>query len=316
MRPVAILAVILTVSASPALAQHTGHSMPPAEPAPDDTPTAAPAQASQPPATQGDMAAMPGMDAPTPVATEDVVGDEPAPPVPADFAADSVFDPAAMARARAGLHLEHGGSINSKVMVSLGELQIRNGENGYRWEGEAWVGGDINRFVAKTEGEGAGELESAEVQALYSRAVSPYFDLQAGLRQDFQSGPKRTYATVGFEGLAPYWFETSGALFLSNKGELLGRLEGTYDLRLTQRWILQPRIEANLSGQDIPDLGLGSGVSNIELGLRLRYEIKREFAPYVGVSLDSKFGGTADYARALGKDDHATSFVIGVRAWF
>lgn len=314
MRTLAILTAVLAVSATPALAQHAGHPMPPTEPAPKDASTAGPAP--QPPAAQHDMAAMPGMDAPTPAAADEEVGDEPAPPVPADFAADSIFDPAVMARARTGLHMEHGGSINSRVMISLGELQIRDGENGYRWEGEAWVGGDINRFVAKTEGEGASELESAEVQALYSRAVSPFFDLQAGVRQDFQSGPKRTYATVGFEGVAPYWFETSGALFLSSKGELFGRLEGTYDLRLTQRWILQPRVEANLSGQDIPELALGSGVANIELGLRLRYEIKREFAPYIGVSFDRKFGGTADYARALGKDDQATSFVIGLRAWF
>lgn len=316
MRMLAILTAVLAVSATPALAQHAGHPMPPADPAPKDASTAAPAQASKPPAVQEDTAAMPGMDAPTPVATEEDVGDEPAPPVPADFAADSVFDPAVMARARSQLHMEHGGGIYSKVMISLGELQIRDGENGYRWEGEAWIGGDLNRFVVKTEGEGAGELESAEVQALYSRAVSPYFDLQAGIRQDLQAGPKRTYATVGFEGVAPYWFETSGALFLSSKGELLGRLEGTYDLRLTQRWILEPRVEANLTSQDIPELELGSGVSSIELGLRLRYEIKREFAPYVGVSFDRKFGGTADYARIAGEDVEATSVVIGVRAWF
>lgn len=314
MRTLAILTAILAVSATPALAQHAGHPMPPAQPAPDDASTAAPTP--QPPAAQDDMAAMPGMESPTPAAADEEVGDEPAPPVPADFAADSVFDPVVMARARSQLHTEHGGSINSKVMISLGELQIRDRENGYRWEGEAWVGGDIHRFVVKTEGEGAGELESAEVQALYSRAISPYFDLQAGLRQDFQSGSKRTYATVGFEGVAPYWFETAGSLFLSNKGELLARLEGSYDLRLTQRWILQPRIEANLSGQDISELELGSGVSNIELGLRLRYEIKREFAPYVGVSFDRKIGGTADYARTAGKEIEATSFVIGVRAWF
>jgi copper resistance protein B len=316
MRTLSILTAILAVSATPALAQHAGHPMPPADPAPRAAPTAAPVQASQPPAAQADMAAMPGMDAPTPDASDEVVGDEPAPLVPADFAADSVFDPAAMARARSQLHMEHGGGIYSKAMISLGEYQFRDGEDGYRWEGEAWVGGDINRFVVKTEGEGTDELESAEVQALYSRAVSPFFDLQAGVRQDFQSGPKRTYASVGFEGVAPYWFETSGALFLSSKGELFGRLEGTYDLRLTQRWILQPRVEANLTGQDIPELELGSSVSNIELGLRLRYEIKREFAPYVGVSFDRKFGGTADYAHIAGKEVEATSFVIGVRAWF
>jgi len=330
MRPAMIVAALLAASATPAFAQHSGHPMPPAEPAgppvappvtepaPSDSSDAAdptPTTPKDEPAADS-MAGMPGMEGMDHGAGDDEVGDEPAPPVPTDFAADGVFDPAAMARARAQLQMEHGGSVLSKVMISLGELQIRDGENGYCWEGEAWVGGDINRFVVKTEGEGAGKLESAEVQALYSRAVSPYFDLQAGVRQDFQSGPKRTYATVGFEGVAPYWFETSGALFLSSKGELFGRLEGTYDLRLTQRWILQPRVEANLSGQDIPELALGSGVANIELGLRLRYEIKREFAPYIGVSFDRKFGGTADYARALGKDDQATSFVIGLRAWF
>ncbi len=330
MKAAAILTVLLAAAAGPALAQHSGHPMPPtmpaspavsppaAEPGPNDASAAADTMPSMPGSEQAadSMAGMPGMEGMDHGGADAEVGDEPAPPVPTDYAADGVFDPAAMARARAQLRMEHGGSLISKVMLSLGELQVRDGENGYRWEGEAWVGGDLNRFVAKTEGEGADELEAAEVQALYSRAVSPYFDLQAGLRQDFQSGPKRTYATVGFEGVAPYWFETSGALFLSSKGELLGRLEGTYDLRLTQRWILQPRVEANLSGRDIPELALGSGVANIELGLRLRYEIKREFAPYVGVSFDRKFGGTADYARAAGKDVEATSFVIGLRAWF
>jgi len=251
------------------------------------------------------------MDAPTPDASDEVVGDEPAPLVPADFAADSVFDPAAMARARSQLHMEHGGGIYSKAMISLGEYQFRDGEDGYRWEGEAWVGGDINRFVVKTEGEGTDELESAEVQALYSRAVSPFFDLQAGVRQDFQSGPKRTYATVGFEGVAPYWFETSGALFLSSKGELFGRLEGTYDLRLTQRWILQPRVEANLTGQDIPELELGSGVSNIELGLGLRYEIKGGFGPFGGVSFDP--AGPVPEVAAYGEPEVA-ELLLGMSA--
>ena len=327
MRTFAILAALLAAAATPALAQHSGHPMPPAGPtsSPVSPPTAEPASVDASDASEAtpqddppadSMAGMPGMEGMDHGDADDEAGDEPAPPVPGDFAADSLFDPAVMARARAQLHIEHGGGINSKVMISLGELQIRDGETGYRWEGEAWVGGDLNRFVVKTEGEGADELESAEVQALYSRAVSPYFDLQAGVRQDFQSGPKRTYATVGFEGVAPYWFETSGALFLSSKGEVFGRLEGSYDLRLTQRWILQPRVEVNVTGQDIPALELGSGVSNIELGLRLRYEIKREFAPYVGVSFDRKFGGTADYARAAGKDVEAASFVIGVRAWF
>lgn len=354
MKTATILTALLAITATPALAQHQGHPMPmpapkaaptpkpkPApkpvrKPAPKPVPApppppspssdaAAPVQVAQPamgtpkeaPAAEpagNDMAGMTGMDGGAP---EEEVGAEPAPPPPTEHAADGVFDPAAMARARAQLQREHGGSVISKVMLSLGEFRVGDGGDGYRWEGEAWVGGDLNRLVIKSEGEGGEDgIDAAEVQALYSRAVSPYFDLQVGLRQDLHSGPKRTYATVGFEGLAPYWFETSGALFLSSKGELLGRLEGTYDLRLTQRWILQPRVEANVTGQDIPALELGSGVSNIELGLRLRYEIKREFAPYVGVSFDRKFGGTADYARTAGKDVKATSFVIGVRAWF
>jgi copper resistance protein B len=248
---------------------------------------------------------------------EEAVGDAPPPPAPTDHAADRVFDPVAMASARALLGAEHGGGTASKIMLNLGEVQLRDGETGYRWDGEAWIGGDLNRFVLKTEGEAAeGDVEAAEVQALYSRAVSPYFDLQVGLRGDFEPTPRRTYFTVGFEGLAPYWFEIEGAAFLSSKGDLSARLEGTYDLRLTQRWILQPRAEVNLAAQDVPDIGVGSGVSNVELDLRLRYEVRREFAPYVGVSFERKFGGTADFARALGEDAEETSIVMGLRTWF
>lgn len=249
---------------------------------------------------------------------EEEAGNEPPPPAPTDHAADRVFGAAAMGKARDLLREEHGGTTTSMFMLKIGEWQVRDGENGYRWDGEAWFGGDYNRLVLKSEGEGGEDsgLESGEIQALYSRAISPYFDLQTGIRQDLQQGPKRTYVTVGFEGLAPYWFDTEGALFLSNKGELLGRIEGTYDLRLTQRWILQPRAEVNFSAQDIPEMAIGPGVSDIELGVRLRYEIRREFAPYIGVSFDRKFGDTADFARAMGEDVEATSIVVGIRAWF
>lgn len=249
---------------------------------------------------------------------QEEAGNEPPPPAPTDHAADRVFGAAAMGKARDVLREEHGGTTTSMFMLKIGEWQVRDGENGYRWDGEAWFGGDYNRLVLKSEGEGGEDsgLESGEIQALYSRAISPYFDLQAGIRQDFQQGPKRTYVTVGFEGLAPYWFDTEGALFLSNKGELLGRIEGTYDLRLTQRWILQPLAEVNFSAQDIPEMEIGSGLSDIELGLRLRYEIKREFAPYIGVSFERKFGDSADFARARGEDVQATSIVVGIRAWF
>ena len=254
----------------------------------------------------------------TPDASEPEIPKTPPPPPPKDHAADGFYDPAAMAAARTQLHREHGGETWSMVMANLGEYQAHRGGGGYRWEGEASVGGDISRFYLKTEGEGSTRagVEVAEIQALYSRAISPYFNLQAGVRQDFRPIPTRTYATVGFEGLAPFWFEVSGAAFLSTRGEVLGRLEGYEDFRITQRLILQPRAELNLSAQNVPALGLGAGVTNLELGLRLRYEIRREFAPYIGVSFDQKFGATASYARSHGQRAAIPSFVVGVRTWF
>lgn len=285
------------------------------------TPGAAtgPQQSPAPPAAHGahDMASMPGMDMAGPAA-QAPIPETPPPPSPTDHFADRYYDPAAMTAARRGLAAEHGAVLFSKVMANLAEYQARTrGGGGYRWDGEAWYGGDINRFVAKSEGEGSfrGGVDSAEVQALYSRAVSRYFDLQAGVRQDF-SPRARTYLTVGTQGLFPYWFEVNGALFLSTKGELLGRAEGTYDLRLTQRLILQPRVELNLAAQDTRETRTGAGLSDAELGLRLRYEIRREFAPYIGVSYERRFGRTADFARAAGEDSHTTSFVVGVRTWF
>jgi len=245
-------------------------------------------------------------------------GDAPAPPPPMDHYADRLFPASQMARARNDMMRDSGGRNFSQIMFNLAEVQIRNGRDGYRWDGEGWFGGDIHRLTVKTEGEGAflKGVESAEIQALYSRAIGPYFNLQAGVRHDFQPAPTRTYATVGFEGLAPYWFEVEGALFLSNKGDVLGRLEGYYDQRITQRLILQPRVEFNLAAQDVPENRLGAGLTDAELGLRLRYEISRRFAPYIGVSYEAKTGRTADFARADGDDPTKTSLVAGIRFWF
>jgi len=270
-----------------------------------------------------DHAAMPGMDMSTPAQASTTIGDlevpmraPPAPP--SDHAADRLFSPAAMAAARGQLRLEHGGVSSSMVAVNIAEWSPRSGKDSYRWDGEAWFGGDIHRLVLKSEGEGvSGDgLDQAELQALYSRAVGPFFNLQAGVRHDFEPHPGRTYATVGFEGLAPYWFKVSGAAFLSNKGDLSGRLEGSYDQRVTQRLILQPRAEFNLAASDDVATGVGSGLSNAELGLRLRYEIRRVFAPYIGVTYDRQFGKTADYARAAGEGVEDTRLVLGIRAWF
>ncbi|MBN2972694.1 copper resistance protein B [Roseomonas aeriglobus] len=222
-----------------------------------------------------------------------------------------------MAAARATLRREHGGMAISQLMLNLAEVRVDRGRDGYRWDGEFWYGGDINRLTVKSEGDGRfSEPAGGEVQALYSRAIGPYFNLQAGVRQDIAPGPDRTYATISVEGLAPYWFDVEGALFLSDKGDLLARLEGYYDQRVTQRLILQPRVELNLSAQDVAASRIGSGVTDAEAGLRLRYEIAREFAPYIGVSWERRFGDTARFARADGERTGGVNMVAGIRAWF
>lgn len=242
-----------------------------------------------------------------------------APPAVAadDWAADRYFEPAVMARARRKLRSEHGAGPWSAGRVNLAEFRTGPGGGGYHWEGEAWIGGDINRLALKTEGEGArkGKLERGEVQLLYSRAISPYFDLQAGVRQDLVAHG-RTYATVSVEGLAPYFIETQAALFLSDRGDLLARAEAATDWRLTQRLILQPRVEVNLAASDMPEQGVGSGVSDAELGLRVRYELTRQFAPYVGIVWTRSFGETGRLRKAEGERAEQTSVVVGLRAWF
>ncbi len=250
---------------------------------------------------------------PTAAGTDLPPGDAPAPPVQMPHAADHIWGADAMARSRAAMMAEEGGGQRFGQLL-LDRLEWRDG--GYRWEGEGWYGGDLHRLVVKSEGEGGDRLESAEVQALYSRAIGPYFNLQAGARQDIRPTPARTYAVVGIEGLAPYWFEVEAHAFLSTRGELTGRIEGSYDQRITQRLIAQPRAELNLSAQDIRATGLGTGVTSADLSLRLRYEIAREFAPYVGVAWERRFGDTRRLARDRGADADGVELVAGIRAWF
>jgi copper resistance protein B len=235
------------------------------------------------------------------------------PPIPTDHAADRDFDPAAMARAREILRQEHGAMTLSTVRAEI----LEYGDSAYHWEGEAWVGGDLNRAVFKTRGEGVegDRPETAEVQALWSRAIGPYFDVQAGLRHDFGAGPHRTWAVLGTEGLAPYWFEVHGAVFVSDRGEVLARGEGSWDLRITQRLILQPRAELEAAARDSDALELGAGLTRAEAGLRLRYEISRRFAPYVGIAWERKLGETASIARSAGEDLGGAKVVVGLRAW-
>jgi copper resistance protein B len=198
------------------------------------------------------------------------------------------------------------------------EGRTSDGEEGYLLDLQGWVGTDTSKFWGKVEGDGIvdGPLEALEVQALYSRMISPFFDLQVGLRQDVTPDVSRTHAVVGVQGLVPYWFEVDAAAFVSHTGDVTARLEAEYALLFSQRLVLQPRTEVNVAFQEIEALGIGSGLSSAEVGLRLRYEIRRELAPYVGVSWRQTVGGTADFARAAGDRSATTSFVAGLRLWF
>ena len=205
------------------------------------------------------------------------------------------------------------------TMIMLDQLEVRDtdGDNPLVLEGQAWIGKDLHKLWFKTELERVDhETEEAELQALYSRAVSTYWDFQVGVRHDFQPTPNRSWAGVGFQGLAPYFFEIDTALFIGESGRTALRLEAEYELLFTQRLVLTPEIEANFYGQNDADTGVGSGLSDVQLGLRLRYEIRREFAPYIGVNWVKKYGNSADFARTAGQDVDDTQFVIGLRAWF
>jgi copper resistance protein B len=252
-----------------------------------------------------------------PVGTDQLPGSAAPPPIAHDRPADRYYDPAAMARAHAAMMAAHAGGLYSQLAFNIAEVQMRRGQEGYRWDAEAWFG-NLDRLVLKSEGEGSfGErLDHGEVQALYNHALDPWWNLQFGARQDFGTGPDRTYAALGIEGRAPYQFDVSATAFLSDKGQLRARLEGLYEQRITQRLILQPRLELNFALQDMPVNRLGPGLNDAELGLRLRYEIRREFAPYLGLAWTWQAGRTADYARTDGHDPTERAVVIGIRAWF
>lgn len=252
-------------------------------------------------------------------ATDPPVGPPPAAALSGpEHAADAIFGAAPMAESRDVMRREHGDLPAYKVFFDRIETRIRDGGDAYLVEGEAWYGGDINKVWVKTELEGEwGEgLEGAEVQGLWSRAIDPWFDLQAGIRYDARRGSDRAHLVLGIQGLAPYWWEVDGAVFLSNKGEVTGRAEAEYDLRITQKLILQPRAEVDLSLQDIPELQIGAGLTSAAVGARLRYQVTPLFAPYVGVEYERAFGDTRRFLRRDGEDSGGFNLLAGLRIWF
>lgn len=203
--------------------------------------------------------------------------------------------------------------------VLLDELEIAGGggQRGTGWDGQAWVGTDTRRLWIKTEGErGAGGHDAAQLQLLYSHAIAPYWDLQAGLRRDFDPRPGRDWAVLSVQGLAPYFFEVEAELFIGEGSQSGLRFEAEYELLLTQRLILTPNLHLEVFGEDDRRQATGSGVSALEFGARLRYEIRREFAPYIGLRGIRRLGTTAEFARDAGEDKRAVEFLAGLRFWF
>lgn len=199
--------------------------------------------------------------------------------------------------------------------IVLDRVEWRERDDALAWEGSAWYGGDYNKLVMKTEGE-SGDADHFRTELFWDRVISSWWSMQMGARHDSGDGPSRTWAAIGVEGLAPYWIDLEAAFYVGDGGRTALRMEASYDLRLTQRLILQPQMEANLYGKDDPDRGIGSGLSDLQAALRLRYEIRREFAPFIGVHWSGLFGETADMAKAGGRDDDELQFVAGLRVWF
>ncbi|MFM7377546.1 MAG: copper resistance protein B [Erythrobacter sp.] len=297
------LAFLVLTAAAPLAAQdeHAGHAMPAPAPPSD-------AHAGH---DMGEDAAAPspGPAMETPPPPEAGSG----PP----RAAEAIWGAEAMKASRDALRREHGDFPVFWLQGDRMEAQVRAGKGSHLWDVQGYYGGPTQRLWFKSEGEGAfgARPENAEVQALYARAIAPFWDVQAGVRQDL-AGPDTTHAVIGIQGLAPYLFEIDAALFLSTRGDFTARIEAEADQRITQRLILQPRIEANLSAQDVPELGIGAGLDRIEVGARLRYEFAREFAPYIGIEQSWRTGTGADFARLRGEDPSTTSFIAGIRFWF
>ncbi|NNM64710.1 MAG: copper resistance protein B [Burkholderiales bacterium] len=207
-------------------------------------------------------------------------------------------------------------NFGSLLVDRLERAYTRNGDS-TAYDVQAWFGRDDNRAVLKAEGDIArGRLQDARTEVLWGHAVAAFWDTQLGLRLDDGIGPERSWLAFGVQGLAPYWFDVEATGYLGDQGRSAIRLATSYDILLTQRLILQPRVETNLYGKNDPARMVGSGLSDATAGLRLRYEITRQFAPYVGIEWTGKFGQTADYAHAAGEKAKQSRLLAGLRFWF
>lgn len=298
--------VAIAVFGARASAQHPGHEQPSAPPA---TP---PAQ-SKPAQSEPAAAPKPAEDHSAHQAEKQTEGQQsPKEPIPPLTDADraAAFPPAMQG------HAVHDQDIHYMVLFDQLEWE-GGGDGGPGWDNTTWIGGDVNRLWLRSEGESHdGRVESAFVDALWGRSISRWWDVVAGVRQDVRPGPAQTWVGGGLQGLAPYFFGVEATGYVGANGRTLVRLEADYDLLLTNRLILQPTLEAELHGKPDSERGVGRGLSTLESGVRLRYELKREFAPFIGIAWTRSFFGTADLARAGGEDVSSARLVIGLRTWF
>ena len=215
--------------------------------------------------------------------------------------------------------LEMGHQLFGHVLVDQLEDRTNGADHEFRWDGEGWFGTDMNRLWIKSEGvANKGSVSDGDQEFLYDRPIPRlrYFDAQVGVREDLDSGPSRTWAAIGIEGLAPYLFEFAPTLYIRNGGNVAGRINASYQLLFTQRLIAEPEAELNFYNKDDRARGTGSGLSEIDTGIRLRYEFSRKFAPYIGFAYNGKYGDTATFARQGGESTSDPRFVFGIRAWY
>lgn len=212
----------------------------------------------------------------------------------------------------------HDNAATPFVLIDRLEYRIQKDANVRSWDLQGWLGSDYNKLWLKSEGEQqvGGRTDRAEFQALYARLISPFWYVQTGVRGDVRPRPSRNQLVLAVQGLAPYWFDVEASAFIGEGGKLSGRLEAEYDFLITQRLILQPRAETNFAVSSDAVRGAGRGIRDIELGLRLRYEFSRQFAPYLGVNWTRQMGQTADLARNRGECAREFGVVLGLRAWF
>ena len=213
-------------------------------------------------------------------------------------------------------HTVHDRKFNYFVLFDQLEWQGA-GDGGLTLENTTWMGGDVNRAWLRTDIDSEdGRVESASADALWGHSFSRWWDVVAGVRQDFRPGDPQTWLAIGIQGLAPQWFEVEATAYVGSGGRTQFRFETEYELLLTNRLMVQPVGELAIYGKDDPERGIAAGFSSMELGLRLRYEIRRELAPYVGITWDRALFGTADLARAAGEEPGRARLAFGVRAWF